>query len=348
LLLTPTALPSLTGNAVTIERWRRALAARGIEARVFAAKGLDGPRFALALREVAPDLIHVYHAWKSGRLLFDPAAAALAGSLPWVVSLAGTDIERDALIAEKRALIEAVCRRARAVATQSEATRDRFVALFPALARWVRLFPKAVAFAGSAPCDLRGASGASPGDVLFFHPGGVRPIKGNLESLEGLAIAHSREPRLRAVFSGPILDAEYGARFDAALGRGCAFARRLAPIPPEAMRAAYLASDVVLNTSFAEGLSNVLLEAMAIGRPVLATDIPPNRAVVADERGGPPAGLLYPPGDAEKLARAALRLARKRTLREALAAAARARAARLPTPEGEAEALEGIYREALL
>ena len=45
-----------------------------------------------------------------------------------------------------------------------------------------------------------------------------------------------------------------------------------------------------------EGMSNALLEACAHGRVVVASDIPPNRAVLGDDY-----PLLVPPGDARLL-----------------------------------------------
>jgi glycosyltransferase involved in cell wall biosynthesis len=62
--------------------------------------------------------------------------------------------------------------------------------------------------------------------------------------------------------------------------------------------------DVVAHTSNNEGCSNSLLEAMALGKPVVATDVGGNRELVQHGR----TGLLVPPGDAEMVARAILSL----------------------------------------
>jgi len=70
---------------------------------------------------------------------------------------------------------------------------------------------------------------------------------------------------------------------------------------------AFLASlDVAVLCSHAEGMSNALLEAMAAGRPVVATDVGANGHLL---RGGE-LGLLVPPGDEAALAGAIGRVLR--------------------------------------
>jgi len=60
------------------------------------------------------------------------------------------------------------------------------------------------------------------------------------------------------------------------------------------------AMDVFVLPSFAEGMSNALMEAMAAARPVVATNVGGNPEVVADGR----TGMLVPPGEAEAIAAA--------------------------------------------
>lgn len=330
-LLTPRALPDLTGNAVTIERWRRGLAAHGVEARVVATAGLDPVGLAAALAAgPPPDVIHAYHATRSGALLLEVEARA-----PIVVSLPGTDIDHDAALPEWRATVEAVCARAAAIATQSRATVDQFAALFPSLAPKLILVPKAHAWLGEEPFDLRGAAELGPAAFVFFHPAGLRPVKGQLECLAAFDAVHAARPRARLVFAGPEIDAAYAARLRAAAaaGRRPAFVRILPPIPLAGMRAAYAAADVVLNTSHSEGLANALLEADAAGRPALVADIPGNRAAKTE----------YVYTDAADFAAKAIALVDDAALRARLAGAARARAARAPPVEEEAGALARIY-----
>lgn len=109
------------------------------------------------------------------------------------------------------------------------------------------------------------------------------------------------------------------------------------------MRSAYESADVALNTSFAEGLSNAILEAIAAGRPILASDIPGNRGPVRGLNGDRPAGLLFDPRNAEHFVGQALRLIDDPEERIALVRSGRARAAKWPTPEDEADGLIRAY-----
>ncbi len=59
----------------------------------------------------------------------------------------------------------------------------------------------------------------------------------------------------------------------------------------------YAACDCVVMPSWHEGMSNVLLEAAAMGRPVITTDIPGCREAVDDGK----TGLLFPLRDADAL-----------------------------------------------
>jgi sugar transferase (PEP-CTERM/EpsH1 system associated) len=80
--------------------------------------------------------------------------------------------------------------------------------------------------------------------------------------------------------------------------------------------------DIFTLASVNEGLSMTLLEAMASGLPIVASDVGGNREIVNP----PDCGLLVPPRDPQALAAAYLELLRNPSLRAKISAAARARA----------------------
>ena len=73
------------------------------------------------------------------------------------------------------------------------------------------------------------------------------------------------------------------------------------------------AADIFLTTSDYEGISNALLEAMAIGMPVVATDCTPGGARLLIRNGEN--GLLVPRGNTAEIAAALGRMAADHALR---------------------------------
>ena len=89
------------------------------------------------------------------------------------------------------------------------------------------------------------------------------------------------------------------------------------------MAAAFAACHVVCLPSYREGLPRVLIEAAASARPIVTTDVPGCREVVADGDNG----FLVPARDAAAVAEALARLIDDADLRRRMGTAARRRAA---------------------
>lgn len=103
------------------------------------------------------------------------------------------------------------------------------------------------------------------------------------------------------------------------------------------------ASDAVVLPSWREGLSNVILEAMQAGKPVLASRTGGNtESVVAGET-----GLLFDPADAQALAVEILRLASDQPLAERLGAAGRERVCEQFALAALADKTAQYYRQVL-
>jgi len=83
----------------------------------------------------------------------------------------------------------------------------------------------------------------------------------------------------------------------------------------------YSAMDVVVLPTYREGLGVVLLEAGAMGKPVVTTDIRGCREAMRDGE----TGLLVPPRDAKALARAVIQLLQDPEKRRAMGEAGRRR-----------------------
>ena len=348
LILTPTALPSITGNAMTVERWRRGLQGRGLEVNVQATRGLEVLTLLKIIRTWQPQLIHAHHASHAGSMILNPLLEVTGSRIPLVVSPGGTDMNVDWKIRKHRETIVRVCHRARFIVVQSEEFHSRLQELLPEIGKRLVFIPKSFLYLGLEDFDLRKAAGCDPENLLFFLPAGIRPVKGNLECLRMLKRVHEQRPRIRVLFAGDPIDPGYSEKFEKEVKELKAFASWIPPIPPSAILSAYGAADIVLNGSYSEGLSNALLEATAAGRPVLASKIPGNRWPVLGTNGDHPMGLLYDVDDPEDFLKKALILIDEEDIRRKFGEAGIRRAGSLPTPEEEAGRLARVYEMAML
>ena len=71
----------------------------------------------------------------------------------------------------------------------------------------------------------------------------------------------------------------------------------LGNLPPEALKGVLSAADVFVLATRNEGWANVILEAMACGLPVVATDVGGNTEVIS----APELGSIVPFGDGAEL-----------------------------------------------
>ncbi len=99
------------------------------------------------------------------------------------------------------------------------------------------------------------------------------------------------------------------------------------------------AFDVLWNGSLYEGQSNTILEAMTLGIPAVASDIPGTRDLIEHAK----TGYLYPPGDLGSLTRSTVALLRDDALRAQMGEQARRRASRLFSLEQMVQSHERLY-----
>src|SRR3989454_2509114 len=130
--------------------------------------------------------------------------------------------------------------------------------------------------------------------------------------LQPLERVVARRPSVRLLYVGPVLDADERDALHRAL-EGRPWARWIGPVPHAQMGSLLALGDVVLNCSISEGgMANSVLEALSLGRAVLASDIDGNRSIVADGS----TGFLF--RDEAEFERHAAELARDPALRKRL------------------------------
>jgi glycosyltransferase involved in cell wall biosynthesis len=206
---------------------------------------------------------------------------------------------------------------------------------------------------GTAPARIRPVSNginlrsfpvaaAEPAVPTLVFVGRIDPLKDIETLLRAFAEVRVAVPGCRLRIFGPTpeggedyfdrcleLAGQLGLRDGSATFEG--------PISPTV--AAYHAGHILVLTSISEGLPYVVLEAMASGRPVVATDV----GGVAEGVGN--AGALVPPRDPSAVAAACIRLLTDQQLRRSLARTARDRAVQLFDAERCFAMYRGLYEE---
>jgi L-malate glycosyltransferase len=332
-LLTPFAFPSVRGNAVTVERIVTGLRQRAVEHRVWDLSAVEDAVIERQVEAYRPMIVHAFHAFRTGPLALRLARRA---ELPLVVTLTGTDANHDLFDPERAAVVRRVLEGATAITAFHESVAARVASMLPDVRDRLAVVPQAARF-GAEQFDLPARWAPPDGSVLFLFPAGIRPVKQPLLPLRALDGMAAARPALRLFYVGPILDeTEGGALADALSSRP--WARHLGAVPHAEMASLIARADVVLNCSISEGgMANSVLEALALGRAVLASDIEGNRTLIQHDV----TGLLF--REAAGLAAGAERLVDDPALRARLGGAGRALVERRYPPSREIDGYVAIY-----
>ncbi len=159
-----------------------------------------------------------------------------------------------------------------------------------------------VSVTASDVASIREELGLGTSEPLVVHVGNIRPHKGHSNLIAATAKMIAERPDVRVVsvggekFSGDLARVRAEAE-TAGVGSALEFMGRR----PDAL-AFIAAADVVVNPADVEGLPVVILEALALGRPVVATEVGGVPSVVIDGV----TGRLVPPRDPVALAGAVL------------------------------------------
>ena len=218
--------------------------------------------------------------------------------VPVVGKVHGSDINVLPGLGLERRIRTALASADRVVAV-SEALRAEAVARGAPAARTV-VVRNGIDLARFAPRDQRQARAAldlPPDDELLLYVGRLSPEKGPDLLLDAVARLATPRPRLRLVLvgAGPLEPALQRRAVALGVGDRCRFAGR----QPQAEVARWLnAASVLVLASRAEGVPNVVVEAIASGTPVVATRVGGVPEALEDGV----AGLLVAPGDPGALA----------------------------------------------
>ena len=333
-LLTPFAFPSVRGNAVTVARVAQGLRARGVELEVWDLSLRPEAAVEAEVDAFRPAVIHAFHAYRVGPLALRVARRA---EIPLVVTLTGTDANHDLFDPERASVVRRVLEGASRLTAFHASIVERIAGALPDLRGRLVAVPQAAPLGATEAFDLGARWDLPPERVLF--PAGIRMVKRPRFPLPPLERVVARRPSVRLLYVGPVLDADERDALLRAL-QGRPWARWIGAVPHAQVGALLAVSDVVLNCSISEGgMANSVLEALAFGRAVLASNIEGNRSLIEDGV----TGFCF--GDEAEFERRAELLASDPALRARLGAAGREFVERRYPPAREVEGYLDLYRQ---
>jgi glycosyltransferase involved in cell wall biosynthesis len=167
------------------------------------------------------------------------------------------------------------------------------------------------------------------------------PYKGHEDFIKAVSLVHKVNPSIKCLLVGR--DDGFGIYLrglvqKSGLQNVVVFAGALDNIPE------ILAfSDIQVSASHQEGFSNVILEGMAAGVPLVVTDVGGNVEAVAEGE----TGLIVPPKDLQALAGAILKLLKDKDLRRRMGHAGQLRVEKIFSVDRMVSETETLYRELL-
>jgi glycosyltransferase involved in cell wall biosynthesis len=280
LLLTPTYFPQLTGNAVTVHRISTRLTQNGIDCQIIDLSKTAGIDLLDMVGTFSPDIIHSFHAYKSGR---SGALLKKILGVPLVTTLTGTDINVDLKDRHRCQAIKDVLTVSDLVTVFNDHARSALVrrGIPP---EKIRVIHQSVLMEDKKVIDYRSLHGVCDKDKVFLMSGGIRRVKRIGYALDVLETVKKNRPDIRLFIAGLILEQDEFQRIDKRL-RHLPWVTYLGQVSRENMVSLLRSVDVVLNTSSSESEANALLEAFFCHRTVIARRIPGNSSLLTDRTG---------------------------------------------------------------
>lgn len=328
-LICPFSQGPTRGNITSVQRIAKQLQLQGCRVQVIPLDTTDLEQQLNQLLHDPPNLLHAFHAHYAG-----PATRAAAARLgiPYLITLTGSDLF-DPALRDHPDTLQALAD-ASAVVCFDPLVAQQASEQFPHCAQKLQIVPQGVEPFPPAPAWPRHAD-----QFIILLPAALRPVKGIAQAIDQLAPLAAEQPRLRLWIAGGVIDEPYAAQLQAAATLH-PWVTLLGEIPYARMGSVYAATDLVLNSSLFEGgMANALLEAMVMGKPVVAADIPGNRSLIQPGE----TGWLYSTG--EELRQLVSALAQQPDQRQQVGRAAKDLVTAHFSPLQEAVALLRLYRQ---
>ncbi|MFV1952014.1 MAG: glycosyltransferase [Nitrospinota bacterium] len=184
--------------------------------------------------------------------------------------------------------------------------------------------------------------GGEDGFIYAGVVGRVEPLKGHDLFFKAFADIANIQSKLKGIIIG-MGDKDYIKKLKRFARESGIEGRIIFKGYTDDIPSALSAIDILVVPSYTEAFSRVVIEGMAAGKPVIASDIPGNSEAVVDGM----TGFLFPPGDEKPLTDILIRLIKSKKLRDMLGREGRRRARELFSIEENVKKTEKLYIETL-
>lgn len=170
--------------------------------------------------------------------------------------------------------------------------------------------------------QYREALALNTSDILVGTVGQINPRKGTVYFVEAAnSVRKQMEDAVKFIIIGGSGNPSYSAKVGDLIARYDLNRHLILTGFKENVRGYLGAMDIFVNPTLEEPFARVNLEAMAMGKPIIATDVGGNPEAILDGE----TGFLIPPKDPDELAIKIMKLAANNELRQQLGNAARRR-----------------------
>jgi glycosyltransferase involved in cell wall biosynthesis len=280
ILLTPTFFPRLTGNAVTAGRIAQELTEGGIECRVIDLSAVGEAEVEKAIRTFRPDLVHGFHAYKSGRI---GLAVKDLFEIPMIMTLTGTDLHADLKARETRTAVLRVLLKTDRLTVFNDSAR-RLLVREGIAPQKISVIHQSVFFPERKDRDFRDELHIGHSTKVCFLMGGIRRVKNFGYAFPVLEKVRKSFPDLCLLIAGGILEEEEFLRLTRK-SKGRPWIRFLGEVSRKEIPSLLSCADIVLNTSDSESEANAIVEALSFGKVVVGRHISGNTSLLDEKTG---------------------------------------------------------------
>jgi glycosyltransferase involved in cell wall biosynthesis len=266
-LVTPN-FHEMRGNTITVQRISDGLKNLGVKTEVISiTKGEDYRKLPKA------DIVHGFNAFQFYHYWQEQGSS----TIPYVVTLTGTDLNHDLFSSKREQVVIDSLTNAKAIHVFNKEALSKLLRKAPYFQAKTMMIPQ-----GAQSFQLNVDTYAEEDNAfVVVLPAGIRKIKNVPRAIEMLKTNHDSNKQIKLWIVGPVLEEEEGRIVAKLVEENKEWVSYLGPVPHEKMGGIYKSADIVLNTSFSEGQSGALLEAMAEGIPVVVSNNTGNRDIVS-------------------------------------------------------------------